>query len=121
MIIQGPLFPKDRNIEANVALFRYRYQNENFSDLPASSQQIPQLVPDDIDSHMFQCYGYLSGNSCNSGIIKEIILAINHFGKVDLNVFRYEPIGTKRVRIDRDDSEEEYQKVKLTMDVNEHE
>ncbi|POS82070.1 hypothetical protein EPUL_005908, partial [Erysiphe pulchra] len=104
-----------------MTIIRSRHYNQNSLNIPSGSQQIPQFIPDELDSHMFQYNDQTSGNLQTSGTSKENNPS-DDLEKVDFDVFGYEPAGLKRVRIDEgDDSEEEYQKMKRAVEANERE
>ena len=97
-IIRSLLFPNDRDVEANMTLIHSRYYNDNYLDAPSNSQKVPQFIPDNIDSHMFQCDDRMTRNSQSSGESKKGNLS-NDLEKINFDVFGYEPAGSKRVRI----------------------
>ncbi|RKF71522.1 hypothetical protein GcM3_100023 [Golovinomyces cichoracearum] len=120
-IICSFLFPNDRNVEANMTFIRSRYYNDNFLNTSSISQQTPQFIPDNLDSHMFQCSDQTTSHSQSPGTTKNNYLS-NDLERVDVDVFGYEPAGSKRVRIyEDDDSEDEFEKVKRTIKANERE
>ncbi|KAI0998847.1 hypothetical protein K3495_g9351 [Podosphaera aphanis] len=116
-ILRSLLFPNDRNVESNMNLIRSRYYDFTGQTPQQNLQDIPQFIPDNIDSHMISFDEESIGTQPDQ--LTNPVLDMN---QIDTDVFAYELAGPKRVRINDDEnSDSERDRVQRAARANERE